>query len=50
MGSREKIYSAKSKRLSALTNPIQKEGIKVKNDKVVEFEKLFWNPAEELGF
>ena len=29
---------------------LKKEGIKVKNDKVVDFEKLFWNPAEELGF
>ena len=29
---------------------LKKEGIKVKNDKVVDFEKLFWDPAEELGF
>ncbi len=29
---------------------LQKEGIKVKNDAVVEFEKLFWDPAKELGF
>ncbi|HEY6502708.1 MAG TPA: MGMT family protein [Chitinophagaceae bacterium] len=29
---------------------LRKEGIKVKNDTVVDFEKLFWNPAEELGF
>jgi methylated-DNA-protein-cysteine methyltransferase-like protein len=29
---------------------LKKEGIKVKSDKVVDFEKLFWNPAEELGF
>ncbi|HMR83912.1 MAG TPA: MGMT family protein [Niabella sp.] len=28
---------------------LAKEGIKVKNDKVVDFKKLFWNPAEELG-
>lgn len=26
---------------------LKKEGIKVKNDKVVDFEKLFWNPADE---
>ena len=26
---------------------LKKEGIKVKNDKVVEFEKLFWDPAKE---
>ena len=25
---------------------LKKEGIKVKNDKVVDFEKLFWDPAE----
>jgi methylated-DNA-protein-cysteine methyltransferase-like protein len=29
---------------------LKKEGIKVKNDQVVDFEKLFWNPVEELGF
>ncbi len=29
---------------------LKKEGIKVKKDRVVDFEKLFWNPAEELGF
>jgi methylated-DNA-protein-cysteine methyltransferase related protein len=27
---------------------LQKEGIKVENDKVVEFSKLFWDPATEL--
>jgi methylated-DNA-protein-cysteine methyltransferase related protein len=31
-----------------MENMLKKEGIKVKNDKVVDFEKLFWNPAEEL--
>ncbi len=29
---------------------LKKEGVKVKNDTVVDFEKLFWDPAEELGF
>jgi methylated-DNA-protein-cysteine methyltransferase related protein len=29
---------------------LKKEGIKVKNDTVVGFEKLFWDPAKELGF
>jgi methylated-DNA-protein-cysteine methyltransferase-like protein len=29
---------------------LKKEGIKVKNDIVVDFEKLFWDPAKELGF
>ena len=28
---------------------LKKEGIKVKNDKVVDFEKLYWDPAVELG-
>jgi methylated-DNA-protein-cysteine methyltransferase-like protein len=33
-----------------MENRLKKEGIKVKNDKVVDFEKLFWDPVEELGF
>ncbi|MCX6287198.1 MAG: MGMT family protein [Bacteroidetes bacterium] len=27
---------------------LQSEGIKVKDDKVVKFEKLFWDPGQEL--
>lgn len=27
---------------------LEKEGVKVDEDKVVNFEKLFWNPATEL--
>lgn len=27
---------------------LKKEGIKVKNDTVVDFEKLFWDPVKEL--
>lgn len=27
---------------------LKKEGIKVKNDQVVDFEKHFWDPAKEL--
>lgn len=27
---------------------LEKEGIKVVDDKVVDFEKLYWNPAMEL--
>lgn len=27
---------------------LAKEKIKVKNDRVVEFEKIFWDPAKEL--
>lgn len=33
-----------------MENLLKKEGIKVKNDTVVDFEKLFWDPAQELGF
>ena len=29
---------------------LKKDGIKVKNDQVVDFKKKFWNPVEELGF
>lgn len=29
---------------------LKKEGVKVKNDTVVEFEKVFWDPVTELGF
>lgn len=29
---------------------LKQEGIKVKNDQVVDFEKLFWDPARELDF
>jgi methylated-DNA-protein-cysteine methyltransferase-like protein len=29
---------------------LKKEGVRIKNDAVVDFEKLFWDPAKELGF
>jgi methylated-DNA-protein-cysteine methyltransferase-like protein len=29
---------------------LEAEGIKVEKDKVVDFEKLFWDPVKELGF
>ena len=29
---------------------LRKEGIKVKNDKIVDFEKYYWDPVKELGF
>ena len=29
---------------------LKKEGIKVKNDKIVDFEKYYWDPIKELGF
>jgi len=28
---------------------LEAEGIRIKNDKVVDFEHLFWDPAIELG-
>jgi methylated-DNA-protein-cysteine methyltransferase-like protein len=28
---------------------LEKEGVEVKNDKVVNFKKIFWNPLEEIG-
>ncbi|MFZ5552256.1 MAG: MGMT family protein [Bacteroidota bacterium] len=29
---------------------LEKEKVKVKNDTVVDFEKLFWDPLKELGW
>ena|SRR5690242_11772839 len=29
---------------------LKKEGIRVKNDQVVNFKELFWDPVKELGF
>ncbi|TAL49937.1 MAG: MGMT family protein [Chitinophagaceae bacterium] len=29
---------------------LKKEGIKVKDDKIIDFEKYFWDPSTELGF
>lgn len=29
---------------------LKKEGVKVKNDTVVDFKKIFWDPVKELGF
>ena len=29
---------------------LNKEGIKVKDDKIIDFEKLFWDPIGELGY
>jgi methylated-DNA-protein-cysteine methyltransferase-like protein len=34
----------------AMERLLKKEGIKVKDDTVVDFKNLFWDPAEELGF
>ena len=29
---------------------LEKDGVKVENDTVVDFEKRFWDPVKELGF
>jgi methylated-DNA-protein-cysteine methyltransferase related protein len=34
----------------AMEKLLNKEGIIVKNDTIVDFEKLFWDPAVALGF
>jgi methylated-DNA-protein-cysteine methyltransferase-like protein len=34
----------------SMEKALKKEGIKVKNDKIVDFEKYFWDPVKELGF
>ena len=33
----------------SMEKQLRREGIKVKGDKIVDFEKHFWDPAEELG-
>lgn len=33
-----------------MENLLKKEGIKVKEDKIVEFDKLFWDPTIEVGY
>lgn len=35
---------------SKMEELLKKEGIKVKNDQIVDFEKLFWDPVMEIGF
>jgi methylated-DNA-protein-cysteine methyltransferase-like protein len=34
----------------AMEKLLNKEGIRVKDDTVVDFKKLFWDPVKELGF
>ena len=34
----------------AMEKMLKKEGIRVKDDTVVDFQKLFWDPLKELGF
>lgn len=33
---------------SAMQEHLEQEGIQVKDDQVINFEKLFWDPAKEL--
>ena len=28
---------------------LKKEGVKVENDTIIDFEKIFWDPVQELG-
>jgi methylated-DNA-protein-cysteine methyltransferase-like protein len=34
---------------SAMEARLKKEGIKIKDDKIIDFEKYFWDPAKELS-
>jgi methylated-DNA-protein-cysteine methyltransferase-like protein len=34
---------------TAMEELLKKDGVKVKNDTVVDFEKRFWDPAVELA-
>lgn len=29
---------------------LEAEGIKIQDDQIIDFDKHFWNPSEELGF
>ncbi|MFT3884123.1 MAG: MGMT family protein [Flavobacteriales bacterium] len=35
---------------TAMEDLLKKEGVKVKRDQVVDFQKKFWDPAVELGW
>jgi len=34
----------------SMERSLKKEGIKVKNNKIIDFEKHFWDPIKEVGF
>jgi methylated-DNA-protein-cysteine methyltransferase-like protein len=36
--------------LTRMQELLEKDGVKIEKDTVVDFEKRFWNPAKELGF
>lgn len=38
------------KTITKMEELLAKEGVKVKNDKVVDFKKVFWDPAGMLNF
>jgi len=42
-----RLHYATSTRMQEL---LEKDGVKVKNNTVVDFEKRFWDPVKELGF
>ena len=33
-----------------MQNLLEAEGVRVENDRVIDFEKRFWDPVKELGF
>jgi methylated-DNA-protein-cysteine methyltransferase-like protein len=35
---------------SVMENLLRAEGIKIKNDKIVDFKSHFWDPLKEIGF
>ena len=39
----------KSKKANEAIDCLKKEGVKVKDDTVVDFEKIYWDPAKELS-
>src|SRR5688572_2846252 len=41
-----KIHFGEPNRMKQL---LEKEGIRVKNDQVQDFQKVFWDPVKELG-
>ena len=34
----------------SMEKALRKEGIKVKQDRIIDFEKHYWDPVKELGF
>ena len=34
----------------SMEKSLKKEGIKVKNDRIIDFEKHFWDPVKEVSF